>query len=204
MRNISDAKAAWKNVAAIDLKDIREQSNLNKGWWWRLWHNPMQLELEYRRFLFLLAMNSDSVIVPWSDDLNDFWLEHQRDAEKYAVDCYSIIGAVINRKSPLAREGTLAYSNAWRTTRDLYKAAFRRKPNSNSHAWNTGDSYEPGTYFGPNTDGSLHGGSHGQGGHDAGGHHGCGSHGGSSHSCGGAHGCGGHGCGGHGCGGGGH
>jgi hypothetical protein len=202
MRNTSDAKATWKNVAAIDLKDVREQLNLRKGWWWRLWHNPMDLELEYRRFLFLLATNLGQPIVPWSDDLNDFWLEHQRDAEKYAVDCYSIIGAVMNQRHPAA-EGTVEYQNAWRETRELYQSAFKRKPSSTSHAWNNGDSYDPGTYFGPSPDGgSPSSGHHDAGGHTGGGHHGCASHGG-SHGCGG-HGCGGHGCGGHGCGGGGH
>ena len=216
MRNTSDAKATWENVSALNLQAVREQLNLKKGWWWRLWHNPMQLELEYRRFLFLLATNSDREIIPWSDDLNDFWIEHQRDAEKYAVDRYSIIGAVMNRKSPQSREGTLAHANAWRETSQLYKAAFRRKPKSTSHVWHTGDSYDPGTYFGPShnvgSSAGSHGGSsngcassHGGGSHEAGGggHHGCGSHGG-SHGCGGSHSCGGHGCGGHGCGNGGH
>jgi hypothetical protein len=191
----------WKKIAALNLKSVRQKFAFKKGWWWRVRSDVEPVEREYRQFLYLIACNPGTTVVPWSRDLDNFWHEHILDTAKYAADCDAIMGSFIHH-NPHLPEGTLLHGKAFAATRRMYKTAFResvRKGRRRVHGEAGCGSEMPVVFREVSAPAGHH---HSDGHHhDAGGHH-AGDHGGGGHGCGG-HG-GGHGCGGHGCGGGGH
>lgn len=191
----------WDKVAKLDLESVRRKLLFKKGWWWRVRTNILRLESEYRQFLYLIASNPDQTVVPWSNDLDDFWHEHILDTAKYARDCVAIMGRFIHH-NPHLPEGTPAHMQAFAATRRMYQTAFEHAI-AKGRRRTSGDigcaADMPVVFCGG---GASDGGHHAHGGHhgadpggvhpgDAGGGHG---HGGGGH--GGGHGCGGHGCGG--------
>ena len=191
----------WKKIAAIRFDDVRERLMHRKGWWWSLRRDAGKIEREYRQFLYLIATNPGRTVVPWSQDLDDFWHEHILDTARYAADCARIFGGFIHH-DPHLPEGSRAHSDAFRATIEMYRQAFGEKVKKRKRG-GPGCGTDMHVVF--CSTGSVHGaGHHHGGGHDGGGHHGGGDAGhGGGHGCGG-HAGGGHGCGGHGCGGAGH
>jgi hypothetical protein len=199
--------AKWQSIMALDLQSVKDRLFSKQGWWWRLRHSADQLEKEYRQFLYLISTNPGQTVVPWSQELDDFWHEHILDTAKYARDCEAIWGRFIQH-NPQAPKGTARHGKAYIATQRLYRAAFRKKASrrrSLSDCAAGCDASMPvafcssGVTDAPGHHGSHHhgGGHHDAGGHhSAGGHHGCAGHSGAGHGCGG-HACGGHGCGGH-------
>lgn len=53
------------------------------------------IEIEYRRFLLLLALYPDDKIVP-SEVVDTFWHYHILDTEKYAADCEATFGHFVH------------------------------------------------------------------------------------------------------------
>jgi len=53
-------------------------------------------ENEYRKFLYLLMLRPEEMLVPWHDDLDLFWHEHILHTEQYAVDCRHLFGRFIH------------------------------------------------------------------------------------------------------------
>jgi hypothetical protein len=203
--------AKWETIRALNLRSVKEKLKDRKGFWWRVWHDADRLEAEYRQFLYLIATNPGKTVVPWTQDLDDFWHEHILDTEKYAQDCNAALGSFLHH-NPHLPKGSSQHDKAFSETRQMYRAAFKETVDKRSRGNRT--SCGPGcTTFMPVVFCASHHTSHGSGHHDAGHHdgghgghdggrggHGCGGHsGGGGHGCGG-HGCGGHGCGGHGCG----
>src|ERR1700761_4840150 len=82
----------WKKIAGLDLKSVRIQFSATRNLWWHFGHTASRIESEYRQFLFLLASNPENTIVPWSQDLADFWFEHRLDKRQYDADCKVIAG----------------------------------------------------------------------------------------------------------------
>jgi hypothetical protein len=175
----------WEKVAAIDLSSVRAKFLARKGVFWRLRKSARRVEDEYRQFLFLVATNPGQTVVPWSQDLDDFWHEHILNTAKYAGDCESIMGAFIHH-NPHLPEGSPAHGKAFAETRLLYKAAFKDAIRDRRRGIATAgcSSNMPLAFCDSSSAHSHHG-----AGHDAGGHHG--GHGCAGH--GGGHGCGGHG-----------
>src|SRR5438067_1674776 len=194
----------WEKIRAVDLNSVREKFLSRKGIFWRMRNNARRVEDEYRQFLYLIASNPGQTVVPWSQDLDDFWHEHILNTQKYARDCETIMGGFIHH-NPHLPEGSPSHTKAFAATRQIYREAFKEKIRDRRGGTDSpGCSTDMPVAFGDggsshahHHSGGHHGGGHHGGGHDAGGHHGCGGH--SS-----GHGCGGHGCGGHGCGGSGH
>lgn len=190
--------AKWLEIQAVDLATVKEKFKWRKGWWWRLWHDADKIEQEYRQFLYLVASNPGEMVVPWTQDMDDFWHEHILDTSKYAADCNTIHGSYIHH-NPHVPKGSARHDKAFAKTKELYKEAFKEKAEKKR---DTGfascgagcTTFMPVVFCATHTSCGSHGRS--DGGHhggDAG--HGCG-HG----DAGGGHGCGGHGCGGGGCG----
>ena len=197
----------WVKVIALDLKSVQEKFAARKSWWWKLWRSSQQIESQYRQFLFLMAHHPDKTVVPWSEDLDDFWRLHSLNTTKYAADCNSIAGRSIPYKPSLFRRSR-GQATECEETRKLYLASFgesaRKRRRDQGESWPGEDNVQVYSDSGGHARTGHH--AHHSWGH-AGGHHSAGTpaHGGhSGHSCGGhsgGHGCGGHGCGGHGCGG---
>jgi hypothetical protein len=191
----------WKNIVGLDLKSVRNKFAAKKSWWWHLNHKPQQIENEYRQFLYLLVSNPEKTLVPWSADVNEFWREHILDTKRYAADCYTIAGRLINHDPHLV-EGSAAHALAFAETRKLYLASFgesarRRRRAAGDTDWGS-DATQVFSDHGGHAAHSHHAGHH-HAAHHSSGHHDAGQHASTSHGGGGHSSCGGHsGCGGHG------
>ena len=170
----------WDKIIALDLEPVRKKFAFKKNWWWLLTRSPMNVERQYRQFLYLIATNPGKTVVPWSHDLDDFWHEHILHTEKYAQDCQAIMGGFIHH-NPHLPEGSPAHTLAFSQTRDMYVLAFGKEARKRRGEDDAGVGFGS---DGPSVfcDGGAAG--HHGGGHHGGGHHGCGGHGG-GHGCGG-------------------
>lgn len=112
-REIRDA------VRALDLSSVSERFKRKKKW--NVDISP--LEEEYRRFLYLVTLHPYSQIVPWTQDLDDYWHEHILDTRKYNEDCLKIRGKVIHH-SPHLPKGTNAHTAAAQNTNRLYREEY--------------------------------------------------------------------------------
>jgi len=191
----------WKNIVGLDLKSVRIKFAAKRSWWWHLSHKPARIESEYRQFLFLVASNPEKTVLPWSADVDDFWQQHILDTRKYAADCASVAGRLIQR-NPHWAEKAGARGLAFAETRKLYVSSFggsarkrRRAAGETDYGADmpmvfndSGERFAHG-YHGHH--GGHHGGAHHGDGHQGSADHGGGGHGG--HSCGGHSSCGGHG-----------
>lgn len=96
--NLQYAKPAQQIVAAIaalDLEPIKfKLMDAEEGHGWS--HEKVErLELDYKRFLTLLAKYPDMQIAP-SKDIDRFWHAHILDTMKYAEDCQSTFGTFLH------------------------------------------------------------------------------------------------------------
>jgi uncharacterized membrane protein YgcG len=189
-------------IAKLDLQPVRDKAAKRHGWTTDL---ALSLEAEYRDFLILLAENDGSVISPWSGNLDLFWHEHILDTQRYAADCASIFGHLIQHDPHIEERAdehaqTVDKTMALRTAQLQARAERRRAASTTATSASDAGGFDivmwgcAGSHTGSDSS-SSHSSDHGGGGHS------CAAHGG-GHSCGGGgHSCGGHSCGGHGCGG---
>lgn len=111
------------NIQELDLSTVKEKLKIRKGWWWNLTHDVDKTEKEYKKFLYLIAKNPNTIIVPWSDDLDDLWHEHILDTRKYEDDCNRIFGKYIHHNPHLA-VGSPNQVVAFKETQKLYQSNF--------------------------------------------------------------------------------
>lgn len=116
----------WDVVKNLDLSSVKEKFLSRKGFWWKLRNDADNIENEYRQFLFLIASNRGKTVVPWSQNLDDFWHEHILDTKKYQDDCQSLFGEFIHH-NPHLPKGTTAHDNATADTRQMYRDTFKRQ-----------------------------------------------------------------------------
>lgn len=151
-------KEKWDQIQALDLETIRYKFadkyiakrsldlQNNQGWWWNLWNDADEeaaneaeeaipkIESEYRQFLYLLAINPGKCVVPWNQDLDDYWHAHILDTGKYAADCEKLFGRFVHH-NPNLPKGTDEHSAAFNETKEMYKEAFKdRRYNYKSSA----------------------------------------------------------------------
>lgn len=113
-------------IRDLDLTTVKNKLSDKKGWWWRCRNDIDKLELEYKQFLYLIAINPNEMVVPWTQDLDDLWHEHILDTQKYADDCQKIFGRFIHH-NPHVPKGTSKHSTAYNNTKKMYKEAFKEK-----------------------------------------------------------------------------
>lgn len=121
---MSDEK--WVLIEKLDLGSVTDRFADKKGWWWRLWHTAEKVEAEYRQFLYLIATNPGKTVVPWSQDLDDYWHTHILDTVKYKADCEAIAGRAIDH-NPHLPQGTPEQAAAFKDTKTMYREAFKDK-----------------------------------------------------------------------------
>ncbi len=117
---------SWDIVKNLDLSTVKEKFLSRKGFFWKLGNKADKIEEQYRQFLFLIANNSGKTVVPWSQDLDDFWHEHILDTQKYKKDCEFLFGEFIHH-NPHLPKGTTAHDAATAETRQMYRESFQRK-----------------------------------------------------------------------------
>lgn len=125
-------EAKSNQILALDLTNIK--ANLyrrQKGWFMRRWWRKKMnhVELEYKRFLYLLAAYPKAKVVPWGDikgwcPLDEMWHEHILDTRKYAKDCESLFGRFIHH-DPNLPQGTTDHTTHWVFTTMIYLDTFK-------------------------------------------------------------------------------
>lgn len=121
-----EAVLKWKQIEALDLSEIKRKLQSKKGLWWRFRNNVDKLELEYKQFLYLIAINPGEVVVPWSQNMDDLWHEHILDTVKYSQDCQDIFGRYIHHNPHLGL-GTSNQQYHYEKTKKIYKETFEDK-----------------------------------------------------------------------------
>jgi hypothetical protein len=173
----------WDLIKNLDLKSVKDKLTSKRSWWKALFYDSTKVESEYRQFLYLIATNPDKCVVPWSEDLDDFWHQHILDTDKYSKDCQNIFGKFVHH-NPHLPIGSDKQVKAFTETKQMYRDAFKDKAKDK-----TSDSSGCGTFMpvvfcasadsSHCNDSSHHdSSSHSDGGHSCGGHgcSSCGSH----------------------------
>ncbi len=116
-------------VNKINLTKVREKFLKRKGWWWRLrnGYSIYKIEQDYRDFLYLILENPEKTIVPWTQDLDDFWHEHILDTGKYRQDCLDLFGRFIDHNPHLPQgtpEHTAAVKDTYESRREILPEYF--------------------------------------------------------------------------------
>lgn len=135
----------WEVIKLLDLSNVKERFKKKKSGFWKKKINAESLENEYRQFLYLAAINPNEVVVPWTQELDDFWHEHILDTAKYIKDCEAIFGKVFHH-NPNLPKGSKEQVTAFDKTKKLYKEAFTPKAKAKAGSRNSGstDSSSPG------------------------------------------------------------
>ncbi len=121
-------------VNYIDLQSVRQKFLANKGWWWRLWNGYRieDIEEDYREFLYLIATNPGETIVPWSQEMDDFWHEHILDTRKYQKDCKSL-GVEAIHHNPNLPKGSYRHSMGVQATKQARAESGVSSRSTDSH-----------------------------------------------------------------------
>lgn len=112
-------------INSIDLESVADKFLSRKSLWWRFWNSQKVnlIEAEYKKFLYLIATHKGELIIPWTQDLDDFWHEHILDTRKYQEDCMKIFGEIVHH-NPHVPKGTKTHKEASKTTASYYKNDF--------------------------------------------------------------------------------
>lgn len=95
---------AFTTIRALDLNPIKVKlMHVESGEGWSLEH-ANAVELEYRRFLYLMKMYPSEQLAPLLD-VDTFWHYHILDTMKYAVDCEQVFGYFLHHFPYLGMRG---------------------------------------------------------------------------------------------------
>ncbi len=107
-------------ISGLDLSKVRSNVKRRHGW---TEGRAVEAEADYRRFLYLLALDPTRTIVPWTMDLDKFWHEHILDTAQYAKDCTLVFGQFIHH-DPNIRLAPEAEARAKHETAQLFQREF--------------------------------------------------------------------------------
>jgi hypothetical protein len=115
-----------RGIQALDLGPIKFKlmdAQEGEGWTREF---VERMELEYKRFLTLLAKYPDEPIAP-GKEVDRFWHAHILDTQKYMEDCERVFGSYLHHFPYFGLRGAddaTALEAAGRRTRELYAAEF--------------------------------------------------------------------------------
>jgi hypothetical protein len=120
------ANHAYELIQALDLEPIKfKLMHAASGEAWS--YNKVQaVEVEYRRFLYMIKMYPDEQLAP-IEDVDTFWHYHILDTMKYAADCDALFGHFVHHHPYAGMAGDddeLAMIENADRTRDLYQRTF--------------------------------------------------------------------------------
>lgn len=117
-------------IFALDLDPIKfKLMDKEEGYGWSR-AQADRCELEYRRFLALLAKYPDEVIAP-SKEVDQFWHGHILDTMKYAEDCQNVFGYFLHHFPYFGlrdEEDVANLARAAKTMQRLYRQEFGAAP----------------------------------------------------------------------------
>lgn len=113
-------------VFSLDLDPIKfKLMDANEGYGWTREETDSR-ELEYKRFLALVAKFPDEAIVP-NKEVDKFWHAHILDTMKYAEDCHNVFGYFLHHFPYFGMrddEDAANLANANERTQALYRQEF--------------------------------------------------------------------------------
>ncbi|WP_420473205.1 glycine-rich domain-containing protein [Noviherbaspirillum sp. ST9] len=113
-------------VFSLDLGPIKfKLMDASEGYGWTR-EEADRRELEYKRFLALVAKYPDEAIVP-DKEVDKFWHAHILDTMKYAEDCQHVFGYFLHHFPYFGmrdEEDAVNLANANERTRSLYRQEF--------------------------------------------------------------------------------
>lgn len=115
-------KEKYDQILKLDLKNIAKKVKEKTKW---SKNKIKKIEMEYRKFLFLIykTMNKDIGIVP-SKEIDEFWHMHILDTRKYAEDCKHIFGKFIHHEPAYEKANKKHLKQLFEMTRDIYETFF--------------------------------------------------------------------------------
>ena len=131
---------AYKAIAALNLDQIKVKlMHVESGEGWTQ-EKTDAVEVEYRRFLYLMKVCPTEQIVPLVE-VDVFWHYHILDTMKYAIDCEQAFGYFLHHYPYLGLDGGEAEeaerSGSIDRMRELYEGAFNVPYASNAAAFCT-------------------------------------------------------------------
>lgn len=115
-----------RKILDIDLRPIKFKLMDDKEGhgWSRVKADYM--ESEYKRFLYLIASQSEVPVVP-SREIDEFWHAHILDTRKYAQDCDNAFGRFVHHFPYLGMRGeedAKLLQSSFKGTKSLYEEVF--------------------------------------------------------------------------------
>jgi hypothetical protein len=130
------SNSEFKAIADLDLNPIKVKlMHRESGEGWSL-ERVNAVEVEYRRFLYLMKMFPNEETAP-QVDVDTFWHYHILDTMKYAKDCQQAFGYFLHHYPYIGLRGeddVAVQQRAGERMRELYEAAFGA-PAADGQAW---------------------------------------------------------------------
>ena len=140
MQTEEKGRTARQTVEAIDALDLGpikfKLMDPQEGQGWTR-ERVEHLELEYKRYLTLVAKHPLEVIAP-DKDVDRFWHAHILDTRKYFADCERVFGGYLHHFPYFGMRGAedaAALARAGERARELYAAEFGAEPRSAASAF---------------------------------------------------------------------
>lgn len=123
-------KELLQSIMALDLNPIiYSLVKRDDGPRWSI-EKAKEIEIWYRRFLFLTCMHPEEAIVP-TKEIDEFWHTHILDTKKYFSDCQEICGEYIHHFPYLGtrgREDKNSLDQSFLSSLALYERYFNSIP----------------------------------------------------------------------------
>lgn len=109
-----------QDISALDFTKVHEQLRSRKNW------EDARItaaDAEYRKFLWLLARYPGEMMVPWSQDMDEFWHQHILNTVNYTAMCKKLFGKYIDH-TPEDTGNAAAQHRARHKTSERYQREF--------------------------------------------------------------------------------
>jgi Glycine-rich domain-containing protein-like len=120
------ASEHFNTIAALDLEPIKVKlMHVESGEGWSL-KKVNAVEIEYRRFLYLMKMFPQEQTAPLMD-VDIFWHYHILDTMKYAIDCEAVFGYFLHHFPYIGLRGEddeAAHERVGQRMKELYESTF--------------------------------------------------------------------------------
>ncbi|MCX6780861.1 MAG: hypothetical protein NT003_01955 [Candidatus Magasanikbacteria bacterium] len=109
-----------RQIGELDFNEIHAQLKSRKEW---EDERIAAADAEYRKFLWLLAKYPGEMMVPWSQDMDDFWHQHILNTANYTATCKRLFGKYIHHTPENTTNAATQYTASHKTS-ERYQREF--------------------------------------------------------------------------------